>query len=62
VHDEIRPVMAVHDELVLDVLDGMGGDVACVVRALEGGARQRIGQPYRTGMITGNSYAECKGT
>lgn len=60
VHDDVRPVIAVHDELVLDVLDGHEELAERVRCDLETGAKNRLGQPYQVGASWGSSYEECK--
>lgn len=54
------PMLTVHDELALDVsevgLDRLGE----VSKALEEGASQRLGRPYRVGIKTGYTYEEAK--
>ncbi len=60
VHDDIRPMFTVHDELVLDVLSDASSSLAHVTKALEQGASERIGVPYNVGMKIGKNYAEAK--
>lgn len=54
--DETRPMFAVHDELVLDVVQSP----LPVLVALEQGASDRIGRPYTVGVKIGNDYGEAK--
>jgi len=60
VGDSIRPMFTVHDELTLDVLTGALPTVRHVSKAMEDGASERIGVPYRTGSTVGRNYCEAK--
>lgn len=54
------PMFAVHDELTIDS-SPLGLDrIDSVVKALESGASDRIGVPYRVGVSTGYTYADAK--
>lgn len=57
---DVRPMFAVHDELVLDSQNDRMDDVAGVARALEEGASERMGVPYSVGMEVGRNYEEAK--
>lgn len=54
--EDVRPMFAVHDELVLDVVSSP----LPVLVALEQGASERIGRPYTVGMRMGKDYSEAK--
>lgn len=58
--DEVRPMITVHDELVLDVLGGHEMTGKEVARMMGVGASQRIGQPYTTKIQWGSNYGEVK--
>ncbi len=54
------PMFTVHDELTLDVSEVGLDQLVGVSKALEEGASQRIGRPYRVGTKTGYTYEEAK--
>lgn len=54
------PMMAVHDELSIDSKIDSMNSIDKIVCALESGASDRIGVPYRIGMQTGSNYEEAK--
>lgn len=58
--DDVVPVFTVHDELALDYSERASDRLGGVAKALEDGASQRIGVPYRVGLSTGLSYEEAK--
>lgn len=57
---EVMPLFTVHDELALEYSETHSLELAKVAMALERGASQRIGVPYRVGVSTGLSYEEAK--
>ncbi len=59
---DVRPMFAVHDEIVLDVLSGHESRAEEVAMALEAGASERIGRPYKTRVSWGATYEEAKGS
>lgn len=58
--DHVVPLFTVHDELALDYSETHSDALAVVAKALEEGASQRIGVPYRVGVSIGTSYEEAK--
>lgn len=58
--DRLVPMFTVHDELALDHLEGDSEGLALVAKAMEEGASERIGVPYRMGVCTGSTYEEAK--
>lgn len=61
VSNGINPVFTVHDELVLNYSEYSENKLNDIKLAMEKGASQRIGVPYRTKIkINGNSYEEVK--
>lgn len=58
--EEVVPMFTVHDELALDYSERASDLLGGVAKALEEGASQRIGVPYRVGLSTGLSYEEAK--
>lgn len=60
VDDQVRPLFTVHDELTLEFRRGHQEDVQAVMAALERGASQTIGVPYRVKCRTGRTYQETK--
>lgn len=54
------PMFTVHDELALEYSESHSNLLAGVAKALEEGATQRIGVPYRVGVSTGVTYEEAK--
>ncbi len=60
VGEKYLPMFTVHDEVVLDASEiGVDG-ISEVTKALEEGASQRIGVPYRVRVSTGYTYEEAK--
>ncbi len=59
--DRTIPMFCVHDELALDVSPAGLDQIHDVAWALEQGASQTIGSPYRVGVSTGYTYFEAKG-
>ncbi len=60
VSEHYIPMFTVHDEVVLDVSEVGIDRISDVTKALEEGASQRIGRPYRVGVRTGYTYQEAK--
>lgn len=59
--EQLIPMFVVHDELTLDSSE-LGLDrLKDVAKAMEAGASERVGFPYRVGVSTGYTYAEAKG-
>ena len=53
-------MFTVHDEVALDYSERVSDRLGEVAKALEEGASQRIGVPYRVGLSTGNTYEKAK--
>lgn len=58
--DHFIPMLTVHDELALDVSEVGLDRIKEVSMALEAGASERVGRPYRVGVKTGYTYEEAK--
>jgi hypothetical protein len=58
--EDVVPIFTVHDELALDCSERALDRVGDVVNALQAGASQRIGVPYRVGVSMGTCYEEAK--
>jgi hypothetical protein len=56
----IIPMFTVHDELTLDCSEWGLDRIKEVTQALEQGASERIGRPYRVSVRTGYTYEEAK--
>ena len=57
---EVMPLFTVHDELALEYSETHSLELVKVAMALERGASQRIGVPYRVGVSTGLAYEDAK--
>jgi len=60
VGDDVVPMFTVHDELVIDCNAVGLESVPGLIIALETGASNRIGVPYRVGLSSGQTYDEAK--
>lgn len=59
--ERVIPLFTVHDELVLECFDSSRNLLPEISKALEDGATQRIGVPFRVNFRVGRSYEDAKG-